>query len=132
MVLTATEYTGYLNAYREVYTQLVLKYRNRLQQGIKSDEMLDDLFVYDTAIDMLENYDTSDLALGEASANIITPSEIQYVLDACNCIRVKYNISINFAAYLTAASEDEIPINALQAENGDYILTEDDLYILVE
>ena len=132
IVTTANEFTGYLNAFRDVYTELGLKYRNWLQQGIKADEMLNDLFVYDVALDMIENYDSGDLAAWEESLNYYSPEEMRTIFEVLNCIRVKYNININFAPYLIAAESGGAPINALQDESGNYILTEDGLYILVE
>lgn len=131
-LLTANEFNGYLNGHREVFTQLGLKYRQRLIQGIKSDEMLKDLFTFSAMMRVLRKYDTADLPGTEATANPLSPTQIEYVIDAANCIRVKYNIDINFANYITAADASQVPLLAILMENGDPILMEDGDYILME
>lgn len=131
-LLTSTEFTGYLNGNREVFTQLVLKYRQRLIQGIKSEEMLNDLFMFSAIMRMLRRYNTADLPGTEAVENVITPTQVEYVIDAANCIRVKYNISINFANYILEAEGSLVPLTAILEEAGDPILTEAGDYLLTE
>ena len=52
-LLTSIEFDGYLNANREVFTQLNLKYYQRLAQGVKSEEMLQDLFMFSAILRIL-------------------------------------------------------------------------------
>ena len=89
VINTELNYNGYLSGNKEVLTQLVLLYRQRLIQGIKSDNMLEDVFVFTSALRILMEYDASDIEAVSPSANIITPTQIRYVLNTCNCIRVK-------------------------------------------
>ena len=132
VINTELNYNGYLSGNKEVLTQLVLLYRQRLIQGIKSDNMLEDVFVFTSALRILMEYDASDIEAVSPSANIITPTQIRYVLNTCNCIRVKYNIDINFAAYILEANGGTVPATAILEENGDPLLTESADYILTE
>ena len=132
VINTELNYNGYLSGNKEVLTQLVLLYRQRLIQGIKSDNMLEDVFVFTSALRILMEYDASDIEAVSPSANIITPTQIRYVLNTCNCIRVKYNIDINFAAYILEANGGTVPATAILEENGDPLLIESADYILTE
>lgn len=127
-----TDFTGYLNGNREVLTQLTLLYRQRLIQGIKSEEMLNDLFVMTSILRILTEYDSSDITAGAATANIITLAEIKMVIDAANCIRVKYGIVVNFDNYILEAEGGLVPLDALYTEADIPILTEAGAYLLTE
>ena len=125
--MTSSQYTSFLNLSAEGLTQLTLKYRQRLQQGIKSDEMLFDLFSYTSGLSILRDYDTVDLENNVANVNIISPKEIRFVIDALKCIRVKYNVILNYADFLNI-----IPDNAIITEGGILIWTESEEYITIE
>lgn len=125
--MTSSQYISFLNLSAEGLTQLTLKYRQRLQQGIKSDEMLFDLFSYTSGLSILRDYDTVDLENNVANVNIISPKEIRFVIDALKCIRVKYNVILNYADFLNI-----IPDNAIITEGGILIWTESEEYITIE
>jgi hypothetical protein len=131
-LLTSIEFDGYLNANREVFTQLNLKYYQRLAQGVKSEEMLQDLFMFSAILRILLKYDTTDLPSTTATLNTFTPKQIKYIIDAANCLRVKYNIPINIDNYILAVEGLLVPLTAILEENGDPILTESGDYILTE
>ena len=125
--MTSSQYISFLNLSAEGLTQLTLKYRQRLQQGIKSDEMLFDLFSYTSGLSILRDYDTVDLENNVANVNIISPKEIRFVIDALKCIRDKYNVILNYADFLNI-----IPDNAIITEGGILIWTESEEYITIE
>lgn len=125
--MTSSQYISFLNLSAEGLTQLTLKYRQRLQQGIKSDEMLFDLFSYTSGLSILKDYDTVDLENNVANVNVISPKEIRFVIDALKCIRVKYNVILNYADFLNI-----IPDNAIITEGGILIWTESEEYITIE
>lgn len=125
--MTSSQYISFLNLSAEGLTQLTLKYRQRLQQGIKSDEMLFDLFSYTSGLSILKDYDTVDLENNVADVNVISPKEIRFVIDALKCIRVKYNVILNYADFLNI-----IPDNAIITEGGILIWTESEEYITIE
>ena len=131
-LLVSNEFNGYLNGNREVFTQLGLLYRQRLIQGIKSEELYADLIMFSAGMRILRRYDTGDLPGTTATLNPLSPGQIENVIDAMNCIRVKYNITINFANYIADYAGTLIPLTALLMETGVVIETEAEDYILTE
>lgn len=129
--MTITLHNAFIAWAREGLTQLALKYRMRVQQGIKSDEMVNDLFIYNSGLRIVEDYDTADIPLGEATYNIITPLELQDVKSALSCILTKYNVKLDLNYYL-GVEEGGPPADALFMENGDPILTESGEYLTIE
>lgn len=83
---SSQEYLAYVDGYKKVMTDLGLLYRQRLIQGIKSDEMLIDFFTFTSALRILVEHDSTLIPDKIA--------DITGVIHACEQIRLKYNINL--------------------------------------
>ncbi len=129
--MSTTEYNATRNLSKEGLTQLSLKYGQKLQQGIKADEMLDDLFIYTAGLRIIRTFDSTGLDLAVDTKNLITSKEIRWVLDAMKCIRIKYNVVLDYDYYLNLELGGIDP-TALFTESGLPLWTEASEYILTE
>ena len=129
--MTSIIYNAIRDLSKEGLTQLTLKYGQKLQQGIKADEMLDDLFMYTSGLRIVRTFDSSGLDLTTDTKNLIKSKEIRWILDAMKCIRIKYYVVLDYNYYLNI-SQGGIDATALFTESGLPIWTEASEYILTE
>lgn len=128
--MTVTEYNRIVWLFQEAYQQLVSKYVTIYSSGIIPKVLKKDLFVIQSLLEILNEYQEDEIASSTNTINYFTPKQIEVFIPVLNCYFNKYKIK-----YLLRDIRNDIvfniPTTLLLQENNQPILQENEEYILL-